>query len=107
MSAFRKKLRVVFNKGAVIGDDEKADTLARDKQIAMTKFRRLAKGFVPDWGDDLQHKGYILYDHQNALWVSDCFYATQTQTPGIVYFATRQDALDAITAMGDDMELLK
>ena len=82
------------------------EVLAADRrQVILTKLKRLTKGFVPNWGDTKQNKARILFSYSLGKFSIEVNWCCQTQ--GATYFATEQDAIDAIEAIGeDDMKFL-
>ena len=76
-----------------------AEALAYDRKRVITeKLRKMAGGFVPDWGDDEQDKYYIFYNHsmQEFVWACDNY----TEVLGTIYFASKTDAIED---MGDEL----
>lgn len=96
----------VIDKGALsIGNvfRSKADAeFALERLKVLAELRRLAKGFVPDWGEKQQAKWTMTYSEANGIDI-DYFWETNIGAP--VYFQSREGAQAAIEAVG--MERLK
>ena len=65
----------------------------------LAELRRLANGFVPDWGNKHQNKWLLVYSDGSIIradFVATCSYGAP------VYFQSREDAQAAIKAVGVD-----
>ena len=68
---------------------------ASDWLKAFAILRDDTKGFKPDWENDEQTKWCVLYDHGRGRLREDWHVYLQE---GVIYFATRDDALESIKA---------
>ena len=68
---------------------------ASDWLKAFAVLRDDTKGFKPDWENDEQNKWCVLYDHGRGRLREDWYVYLQG---GVIYFATRDDALESIKA---------
>ena len=75
---------------------------ARDRNQLYLKYKRMAKGFKPDWGNASQEKyyAYRVYDG-GGIGLSNTIFAQHT---GVVYFATAEERDAAVDALGDDFK---
>lgn len=81
-----------------------ADEATAEREAIRAKWLNIAayynKGKDLDWGNDKQPKYYAYCNHKrNSTEIGVAHYA---HTANAVYFHSKQDALDAITVLGED-----
>jgi len=75
------------------------------RRIVTQKLRELAGGFVPDWGNILQKKYFLVRDHINQRWIPNYVY-TDFQVIGVVYFQHKETLEAAIATFGAELDVL-
>ena len=85
--------RNLLSIGNVFRTREDAE-FALERLKVITELRRLAKGFVPDWGDKNQKKWFLHY------WTEVRPDFNMAANYGVIYFQSREDAQAAIEAVG-------
>jgi hypothetical protein len=76
----------------------------RDRRAVMTELRGMANGFVPDWGHkNNKVKWFLEMDDYSVIHAIGSY---QIRRMNQVYFRTKEDAQDAIEALGDRLNVL-
>lgn len=81
---------------------KEAEKIVARMQVTQ-KLRVLANGFKPDWNNNLTYKYYI-YMYEKNFQIG-C-YASTSLGPGVVYFKTDTEAMNAIKELGDELYVL-